>query len=138
MNEASRAIADAAGVISRPSVLQLRFREVSALYAAYMPILANGGIFVPTLRKYELTTFICCCHCPMTLNVIRSRQVAWITPRWEGRTQGAGVHFSNDEKTLAAEVEDRKSAGHAAAVGQADADDLTRPNVMANLRKPSS
>jgi type IV pilus assembly protein PilZ len=103
MNEASRAIADAAGVISRPSVLQLRFREVSALYAAYMPILANGGIFVPTLRKYELGDDI---YLLLSLPDDPQRypvagKVAWITPANApgGRTQGAGVHFSNDEKT---------------------------------------
>jgi Tfp pilus assembly protein PilZ len=44
MNEASHAVAAAAGV---PTVLQLKFLEAGALYAAYMPILANGGILCP-------------------------------------------------------------------------------------------
>ena len=103
MNEAPRAIADAAGVFSRPSVLQLRFREAGALYAAYMPILANGGIFVPTLRKYELGDDI---YLLLSLPDDPQRypvagKVAWITPTNApgGRTQGVGVHFSNDEKT---------------------------------------
>ena len=102
MNEAPRAIADAAGVL-RPSVLQLRFREAGALYAAYMPILANGGIFVPTLRKYELGDDI---YLLLSLPDDPQRypvagKVAWITPTNApgGRTQGVGVHFSNDEKT---------------------------------------
>ena len=112
MNEASRAIADAAGVISRPSVLQLRFRELSALYAAYMPILANGGIFVPTLRKYELGDDV---YLLLSLPDDPQRypvagRVAWITPANApgGRTQGVGVSFSNDVKTrlLKLKIED--------------------------------
>jgi len=34
--------------------MQLVFRERGALYAAYIPLLANGGIFVPTTRNYKL------------------------------------------------------------------------------------
>jgi type IV pilus assembly protein PilZ len=103
MDEASRAIAAAAAAPSRPSVLQLRFREVGALYAAYMPILANGGIFVPTLRKYELGDDV---YLLLSLPDDPQRypvagKVAWITPGNApgGRTQGVGVSFSNDEKT---------------------------------------
>ena len=39
---------------SRPSVLSLNINSKSALYAAYMPFLKNGGIFVPTSREYRL------------------------------------------------------------------------------------
>ncbi len=38
----------------RPSVIQLVFREKGALYAAYMPLLTDGGLFVPTTREYRL------------------------------------------------------------------------------------
>lgn len=37
--------------VARPSVLSLPIKEKAALYAAYMPYLTNGGIFVPTNRK---------------------------------------------------------------------------------------
>ena len=40
--------------VSRPSVLSLPIKEKSALYAAYMPFLTNGGIFVPTNKSYKL------------------------------------------------------------------------------------
>ena len=36
---------------ARPSVIQLVFRENGALYAAYIPLLADGGLFVPTTRE---------------------------------------------------------------------------------------
>ena len=100
-NEPTLAIAAAAA--SRPSVLQLRFREVGALYAAYMPILANGGIFVPTLRNYALGDDV---YLLLSLPDDPQRypvagKVAWLTPANApgGRTQGVGVSFPNDEKT---------------------------------------
>ncbi|MEO8080241.1 MAG: pilus assembly protein PilZ, partial [Caldimonas sp.] len=44
----------AAPAPARPSVIQLVFREKGALYAAYMPMFSDGGIFVPTTRDYKL------------------------------------------------------------------------------------
>jgi type IV pilus assembly protein PilZ len=102
-NELHDAIAGPATPASRPSVLQLRFREVGALYAAYMPILANGGIFVPTVRRYELGDDV---YLLLSLPDDPQRypvagKVAWMTPANApgGRTQGVGVGFPNDEKT---------------------------------------
>src|SRR5262245_61971037 len=93
----------AAAVISRPSVLQLVFREKGALYAAYVPILANGGIFVPTTRAYKLGDDV---YLLLSLPDDPQRypvagKVAWITPpnASGGRTQGVGVAFPSDEKT---------------------------------------
>jgi len=93
----------AAVIASRPSVLQLVFREKGALYAAYVPILSDGGIFVPTTRAYRLGEDV---YLLMTLPEDPQRypvagKVAWITPANAagGRTQGVGVSFPNDEKT---------------------------------------
>ena len=101
MNEATRrAAADV--VASRPSVIQLVFREKGALYAAYVPILANGGIFVPSTRPYKLGDDV---YLLLSLPDDPQRypiagKVAWITPANAagGRTQGVAVSFSNDEK----------------------------------------
>jgi type IV pilus assembly protein PilZ len=40
--------------VARPGVLSLNIRERAALYAAYMPFLRGGGIFIPTSRPYAL------------------------------------------------------------------------------------
>ena len=87
----------------RPSVIQLVFREKSALYAAYMPVLADGGLFVPTGRDYRLGEDI---YLLLSLPDDLQRypvagKVAWITPANAsgGRTQGVGVSFPGDEKT---------------------------------------
>lgn len=95
-------------VAGRPAVMQLTFREKGALYAAYMPMLAEGGLFVPTQREYRLGDDI---YLLLSLPEDPQRfpvagKVAWITPANAsgGRTQGVGVRFPNDEKTRALRV----------------------------------
>jgi type IV pilus assembly protein PilZ len=107
MNDiASRAAvlpANAGAGASRPSVIQLVFREKGALYAAYMPVFAEGGLFVPTTREYRLGDDI---YLLLSLPDDPQRypvagKVAWVTPANAsgGRTQGVGVRFPTDDKT---------------------------------------
>ena len=93
---------------SRPSVIQLVFREKGALYAAYIPLFAEGGLFVPTTRDYRLGDDI---YLLLSLPDDPQRypvagKVAWITPlnASGGRTQGVGVKFPNDEKARALRI----------------------------------
>ena len=88
---------------SRPSVIQLVFREKGALYAAYMPLLTDGGLFVPTRRDYRLGDDI---YLLLTRPDDPQRfpvagKVVWITPANAsgGRTQGVGVRFPHDDKS---------------------------------------
>lgn len=88
---------------SRPSVIQLLFRERGALYAAYMPLLSDGGLFVPTTRDYRLGDDI---YLLLMLPDDPQRypvagKVVWVTPANAsgGRTQGVGVRFPADDKT---------------------------------------
>jgi type IV pilus assembly protein PilZ len=99
----ANAVPAAAGAAGRPSVIQLVFREKGALYAAYMPLLGDGGLFVPTTREYRLGDDI---YLLLSLPDDPQRypvagKVAWITPANAsgGRTQGVGVRFPADEKT---------------------------------------
>ena len=93
---------------ARPSVIQLVFREKSALYAAYMPVVADGGLFVPTTREYRLGEDV---YLLLSLPDDNQRypvagKVVWITPATAsgGRTQGVGVRFPNDDKTRALKI----------------------------------
>ncbi|MEO7115432.1 MAG: PilZ domain-containing protein [Caldimonas sp.] len=95
----------AAAGTNRPSVIQLVFRERGALYAAYMPMFSEGGIFVPTTRDYKLGEDI---YLLLSLPDDPQRypvagKVGWITPANAsgGRTQGVGVRFPADEKSRA-------------------------------------
>lgn len=91
------------GSSARPSVIQLVFREKSALYAAYIPAFTEGGLFVPTNRDYKLGEDV---YLLLALPEDGQRypvagKVAWLTPpnASGGRTQGVGVRFPGDEKT---------------------------------------
>jgi type IV pilus assembly protein PilZ len=87
----------------RPSVIQLAIKEKAALYAAYIPLFSDGGIFIPSDREYQLGDDV---YVLITLPDDHQRypvagKVAWITPaRASGnRTQGIGISFPKDEKS---------------------------------------
>lgn len=87
----------------RPSVVQLAIKEKGALYAAYIPLFKEGGVFIPTSREYQLGADV---YVLMTLPDDTQRypiagKVAWVTPPKAAgnRTQGVGVRFPNDEKS---------------------------------------
>jgi type IV pilus assembly protein PilZ len=87
--------------VVRPSVLSLPIKEKAALYAAYMPFLTNGGIFVPTSKAYKLGDEIYLILTLMT-DVTKypiAGKIIWITPPGanNSKAQGIGVHFSADE-----------------------------------------
>ncbi len=86
---------------ARPGVLSLNIREKAALYAAYMPFLKGGGIFIPTSREYRLgeDVFMLLSLMDDPNRIAVQGKVVWITP--EGvqgnRTQGIGVQFTLDD-----------------------------------------
>lgn len=85
----------------RPSVLSLAIKEKAALYAAYMPFLKNGGMFVPTTKPYkigdEIYLILSLMDDPNKYPI--AGKVAWITPAGanNSKAQGIGVHFPADE-----------------------------------------
>ena len=86
----------------RPTVIQLSIKEKAALYAAYIPLFTEGGIFVPSSREYKLGMDV---YVLLTLPDDPQRypiagKVAWITPPGAtgARTQGIGIRFPADEK----------------------------------------
>ena len=88
---------------ARPSVVQLAIKEKAALYAAYIPLFKEGGVFFPTARDYQLGADV---YVLITLPDDTQRypvagKVAWVTPAKASgnRAQGVGVRFPNDEKS---------------------------------------
>ena len=99
MSEATRS------PVARPSVLSLNINSKSALYAAYMPFLAHGGIFVPTPKGYNLgdEVFMLLQWMDDPSKHPVAGTVVWVTPTGAqgGKAQGIGVHFSGDESGAA-------------------------------------
>ena len=92
--------------LSRPGVLSLSIKEKPALYAAYMPYLKGGGIFIPTTKTYrlgdEVFMLLTLMDDPNKLPV--AGKVVWITPAEAqgNKSQGIGVQFSDNESGIAA------------------------------------
>ena len=101
--------------VSRPGVLSLNIREKAALYAAYMPYLKGGGIFIPTNRQYQLgeEVFMLLSLMDDPQRIAVQGKVVWVTP--EGvqgnRTQGIGVQFTNDETGASARAQIERILG---------------------------
>lgn len=88
----------AAGKNPRQGILSLTIRDKSSLYAAYMPFVKNGALFIPTNKAYKLGDEVF-----MLLTLTDSKEklpvagrVVWMTPRGAqgNRTAGIGVQFS--------------------------------------------
>jgi len=87
----------------RPSVIQLAIKEKAALYAAYIPMFTEGGVFIPTAREYSLgdDVYVLLSLPEDTQRYPVAGKVAWVTPAKAagGRTQGVGIMFPKDEKS---------------------------------------
>jgi type IV pilus assembly protein PilZ len=85
---------------AKPGVLSLAIKEKAALYAAYMPFIRGGGLFIPTNKTYklgeEVFMLLSLLDDPNKLKVVGN--VAWITPVTQGgRPQGIGVQFNSQD-----------------------------------------
>ena len=90
---------------ARPGVLSLTIKDKNALYAAYMPYVKGGGIFVPSHRPYRLGEEVF-----MLLTLMDSKEkipvaghVCWVTPAGAqgSRTAGIGIQFSEKDSGIA-------------------------------------
>ncbi len=94
-------VANAESVASRPGVFTLVIRSKSALYAAWMPLLKHGGIFLPSNRSHslgeEVLILLTLLDDPNKIPLQGS--VAWINPAHSAgnRPQGIGVQLHDGE-----------------------------------------
>jgi type IV pilus assembly protein PilZ len=82
-------------------ILSLTIKDKAALYAAYMPFIKHGGLFIPTNKEYGLGDEVF-----MLLNLMEEREklpvvgrIVWITPAGAqgNRAAGIGVQFSDQD-----------------------------------------
>ncbi len=81
--------------------LELTIESKSGLCRSYMPFVRNGGVFVPTNRRYELGHDV-----TVTLSLFDASEpaavkgtVVWVTPNraQDKRAAGVGVQFNAQE-----------------------------------------
>lgn len=82
-------------------ILSLAIKDKGSLYAAYMPFVKNGGLFIPTTKPYKLGDEVF-----MLLTLMEEKErlpvagrVVWVTPPGAqgNRTAGIGVQFSEQD-----------------------------------------
>jgi type IV pilus assembly protein PilZ len=94
---------------ARNGILSLTIKDKAVLYAAYMPFLEHGGLFIPTNKPYRIGDEVF-----MLLNLMDEAEkipvagrVVWITPkRAQGnRAAGIGVQFNAQDDTANKKIE---------------------------------
>ena len=86
---------------ARQGILSLAVKDTAALYSAYMPFVKNGGVFVPTPKRYFLgdEVFVLLTLPDSGERLPVAGKVIWVTPKGaQGkRTAGIGVQFSDQD-----------------------------------------
>ena len=94
---------------NRPTVLSLTIKDKSALYAAYMPVIKGGGLFIPTNKEYAVGEEVF-----MLLTLLEEREkipvagtVVWMTPvgAQGNRAAGVGIQFSAKDSVARNKIE---------------------------------
>ena len=94
---------------TRNGILSLAIKDKAVLYAAYMPFVKNGGLFIPTKKEYQLGDEVF-----MLLNLMGEAEkipvagkVVWLTPKGAqgNRAAGIGVQFNDQDDTARAKIE---------------------------------
>lgn len=82
-------------------LLSVAIEDANVLRAAHMPFILNGGLFIPTPRRYRLGDEVF-----VLLDLMRDQRklplagkVVWITPAGAsgGKPPGVGVQFSEHD-----------------------------------------
>ncbi len=85
----------------RQGIMSLTIKDKGALYAAYMPFIKNGGLFIPTNKQYNFGDEVF-----MLLTLMEDKErlpvagrIIWMTPYGAqgSKTAGIGVQFSEQD-----------------------------------------
>ena len=81
----------------RNGILSVTMKDKAVLYAAYMPFVENGGLFIATNRKFDLgdDVFLLMSLMDEPEKIPVAGKVIWITPKGAqgNRASGIGVQF---------------------------------------------
>ena len=87
--------------IKRPDVISLNIKGKSALYAAWMPLLKGGGLFMHSTADHKLgdEILLVLTFLDEATKIPLSGSVAWINPPHAhgNRPQGVGIRLPDNE-----------------------------------------
>ena len=94
-----------AATAPRQGILSLTIKDKSALYAAYMPFVKGGGLFITTKKTYRVgeEVFMLLTLMEETEKIPVAGKIVWITPvgAQGNRAAGIGVQFSDQDEGAA-------------------------------------
>jgi len=94
---------------ARNGILSLTIKDKAVLYAAYMPFVKNGGMFIPTGKSYKLgdEVFMLLSLMEEVEKIPVAGKVIWVTPRGAqgNRAAGIGVQFTDQDNTAVNKIE---------------------------------
>lgn len=93
----------------RNGILSLTIKDKAVLYAAFMPFVQGGGLFIPTNKRYKLgaEVFILLSLMDEPEKLPIAGKVVWITPKGAqgSRAAGIGIQFNNEDDTVLRKIE---------------------------------
>lgn len=68
---------------TKQGILSLTIKDRTVLYAAYMPFLRNGGLFIPTNKRFTLgeEVFVLLALMDEAEKIPITGTVVWVTPK---------------------------------------------------------
>ena len=93
----------------KSGILSLTIKDKSVLYAAYMPFIQGGGMFIPTNKQYQLgeEVFMLLKLMEEPEKIPVAGKVVWLTPRGSqgNKVAGIGVQFTGEESMAKDKIE---------------------------------
>ncbi len=93
----------------RSGILSLTIKDKAVLYAAYMPFIQGGGLFIPTNKQYRLgeEVFMLLKLMDEPEKIPVAGKVIWVTPKGAqgNKVAGIGVQFNGDDSMAKDKVE---------------------------------
>ncbi|WP_419810539.1 PilZ domain-containing protein [Bacterioplanoides sp.] len=93
----------------RSGILSLTIKDKSVLYAAYMPFITDGGMFIPTNKQYQLgdEVFMLLKLMDEPEKIPVAGKVIWVTPKGAqgNKVAGIGVQFTGDDNIARNKIE---------------------------------
>lgn len=94
---------------ARSGILSLTIKDKAVLYAAYMPFVKNGGLFIPTGKQYAMgeEVFLLLNLMDEAEKIPVAGKIVWITPKGAqgNRAAGIGVQFNAQDDTARKKIE---------------------------------
>ncbi len=94
---------------SRSGILSLTIKDKAVLYAAYMPFVKRGGLFIPTNKQYKLgeEVFLLLNLMDEPEKIPVAGKIIWVTPRGAqgNRSAGIGVQFNDEDDNAKRKIE---------------------------------